>query len=79
MPGFTNVSLEDWVVSNFGRTMFNLYFKECSEKVWGIESRRISKEWVAARIRGLSLIEVAENILERSGLKKEMESQLIGA
>ncbi len=50
-----DVSLEDWVVGNFGRTMFNLYFKEYSEKVWGIECDKICKEWVAQRIKGLSL------------------------
>ncbi len=50
-----DVSLEDWVVANFGRTMFNIYFKEYSEKVWGIECNKISKEWVAQRIKGLSL------------------------
>lgn len=50
-----NVSLEDWVVNNFGRTMFNLYFKDYSEKVWGIDCSRISEEWVSQRIRGLSL------------------------
>ncbi len=50
-----NVSLEDWVVNNFGRTMFNLYFKDYSEKVWGIGSDRIAEEWVSQRIRGLSL------------------------
>lgn len=49
------ISLEDWVVSNFGRTMFNLYFKEYSEKVWGIECSRISKDWLTQRIKGLSL------------------------
>ncbi len=52
-PG--NISLEDWVVSNFGRTMFTIYFKEYSEKVWGIECNRISEEWVSQRINGLSL------------------------
>jgi len=50
-----NISLEDWVVSNFGRTMFNIYFKEYSEKVWGIGCDRISEEWVSKRIEGLSL------------------------
>jgi len=50
-----NVSLEDWVVNNFGRTMFNLYFKEYSEKVWGIKCKNISREWVEQRIKGLSL------------------------
>jgi len=49
------VSLEDWVVSNFGRTMFELYFKEYSEKVWGMDCKRISSSWVAKRIHGLSL------------------------
>lgn len=50
-----NISLEDWVVNNFGRTMFNLYFKDYSEKVWGIGCDRIAEEWVSQRIRGLSL------------------------
>jgi protoporphyrinogen oxidase len=49
------VSLEDWIVSQFGRTMFNIYFKEYSEKVWGIECSKISMEWVVQRIKGLSL------------------------
>ena len=57
----TLVSLEDWVVSNFGRTMFTLYFKEYSEKVWGIDCSRISATWVAQRIKGLSLAKAVKN------------------
>lgn len=49
------VSLEDWVVRNFGRTLFELFFKEYSEKVWGIRCDRIAREWVEQRIKGLSL------------------------
>lgn len=49
------LSLEDWVVGNFGRTMFDIYFREYSEKVWGIDCRSISVDWVAQRIKGLSL------------------------
>jgi protoporphyrinogen oxidase len=49
------VSLEDWIVSQFGRKMFDIYFKGYSEKVWGIECENISKEWIAQRINGLSL------------------------
>ncbi len=56
-----NISLEDWVVGNFGRKMFNIYFKEYSEKVWGIECSMISAEWVAQRIRGLSLASAVKN------------------
>ncbi len=49
------VSLEDWVVAHFGRPMFDIFFKEYSEKVWGIDCSRISAEWVDQRIQGLSL------------------------
>lgn len=49
------VSLEDWVVRHFGRTMFEIYFKVYSEKVWGVPAHQVSAEWVARRIQGLSL------------------------
>jgi protoporphyrinogen oxidase len=55
------ITLEDWVVGNFGRTMFNIYFKQYSEKVWGINCNRISAEWVAQRIKGLSLAKAVKN------------------
>jgi protoporphyrinogen oxidase len=50
-----DISLEDWVVHRFGRTLFTIYFKEYSEKVWGLPCERISVGWVAKRIEGLSL------------------------
>lgn len=56
-----DVSLEDWVVGNFGRTMYNIYFREYSEKVWGIDCARISAEWVERRIQGLSLAAAVKN------------------
>jgi protoporphyrinogen oxidase len=49
------LSLEDWVVAHFGRPLFELYFRDYSEKVWGIGCRDISAEWMAQRVQGLSL------------------------
>jgi protoporphyrinogen oxidase len=59
------VSLEDWVVRRFGRAMFDLYFRDYSEKVWGVASSRISAGWVAQRIAGLSLWEAVKNAFSR--------------
>jgi len=64
------VSLEDWVIRNFGRTMFNIYFKVYSEKVWGIDCSRISAEWVDRRINGLSLAKALKNAFFRVSGKK---------
>ena len=48
-------SLEDWVISQFGKTLYLLFFKTYTEKVWGIDCNRISAEWGVQRIKGLSL------------------------
>jgi|SRR3989338_2668398 len=48
-------TLYDWVVDKFGYKMFELYFKSYTEKVWGIPCQMIEAEWVAQRIKGMSL------------------------
>ncbi len=63
VKGRDPASLEDWVVGNFGRTMFDLYFKVYSEKVWGIDCSRISAAWVDQRVSGLSLSRAVKNAL----------------
>jgi protoporphyrinogen oxidase len=49
------VSLQDWVVCHYGRVLYEIFFKPYSEKVWGLDCARISADWVAQRIQGLSL------------------------
>lgn len=64
------VSLEDWVIRNFGRSMYEIYFKVYSEKVWGIDCRDISAEWVDRRISGLSLGKAIMNAFSKAGGRK---------
>jgi protoporphyrinogen oxidase len=48
-------SFEDWVVNQFGRRLFRMFFKTYTEKVWGMSCCDISADWAAQRIQGLSL------------------------
>jgi protoporphyrinogen oxidase len=48
-------SFEDWVVNQFGRRLFQIFFKTYTEKVWGMDCKEISADWAAQRIKGLSL------------------------
>ncbi len=57
------VSLADWVNARFGRTLFELYFREYTEKVWGLPCDRVSMEWIARRIDGLSLMKALAHAL----------------
>ena len=48
-------SFEDWVVNQFGRKLFSIFFKTYTEKVWGMPCTEMSADWAAQRIKGLSL------------------------
>jgi protoporphyrinogen oxidase len=48
-------SLEDFIINKFGKQLYLLFFKDYTEKVWGIAPSQISAEWGAQRIRGVSL------------------------
>ncbi|HEX8415118.1 MAG TPA: FAD-dependent oxidoreductase, partial [Sphingomicrobium sp.] len=64
-------SFEDWVVNQFGRTLFTIFFKTYTEKVWGMPCDEMSADWAAQRIKGLSLGSAVLDGLKRSlGLRK---------
>ena len=48
-------NFEDWVVDRFGYKLYRNFFKNYTEKVWGINCKDIGKDWAAQRIKGLSL------------------------
>jgi protoporphyrinogen oxidase len=48
-------SLEDFFINRFGERLYRTFFKDYTEKVWGVACREISAEWGAQRIKGLSV------------------------
>ncbi len=64
-------SFEDWVVNQFGRKLYSIFFKTYTEKVWGMPCNEMSADWAAQRIKGLSLGAAVLDGLKRSlGLNK---------
>ena len=59
-------SFEDWVVHQFGRHLFNIFFKTYSEKLWGISCKELDADFASQRIKKLSLTEAIKNAI-RSG------------
>jgi protoporphyrinogen oxidase len=56
-------NFEQWAVNRFGRRLFNTFFKEYTEKVWGIPCSQIQADWAAQRIQGLSMAAIASYLL----------------
>ncbi len=48
-------NLEEFFISRFGRELYRTFFKAYTEKVWGQSCSKISAEWGAQRIKGLSI------------------------
>ena len=58
-------SLEDFFINRFGRQLYLTFFKDYTEKVWGVSCSEISAEWGAQRIKGLSLTKVLSHFFRK--------------
>jgi protoporphyrinogen oxidase len=58
-------SLEDFLINRFGNRLYRTFFKNYTEKVWGVPCEEISAEWGAQRIKGLSVAKAVANAMAR--------------
>ena len=63
-------SLEDFIVNKFGKELYLLFFKDYTEKVWGVPCHEISAAWGAQRIKGVSLQKAVVHALRSISGKK---------
>lgn len=76
-------SLEDFLINRFGKNLYKSFFKDYTEKVWGLPCREISAEWGAQRIKGLSIRKAVAHAAAklvrcgRSDVGREVETSLI--
>lgn len=54
-------TLEQFFINRFGKRLYKIFFKDYTEKVWGVPCSEISAEWGAQRIKGLSVTKTLTN------------------
>jgi protoporphyrinogen oxidase len=64
-PRSPETTLEDFLVNRFGDKLYRTFFKDYTEKVWGVPCAEISAEWGAQRIKGLSISKALLNALSK--------------
>jgi protoporphyrinogen oxidase len=62
-----DVTFEDWVVSRFGRHLYDRFFGPYTEKLWGIPPSTLSADWASERI---SLLDLGDAALRLAGLRR---------
>lgn len=48
-------NLEDFFTNRFGKELYETFFKDYTQKVWGVPCSKIKPEWGAQRVKGLSV------------------------
>lgn len=82
-PRSPEVTLEDFLINRFGDKLYRTFFKDYTEKVWGVPCEGISAEWGAQRIKGLSITKAINHALmkpfkaARDTTQKATETSLI--
>lgn len=75
LPAHPETTFEDWVSNRFGKTLYNIFFKTYTEKVWGMECSSISADWASQRIKGLSLGKaILHSFLRKSPVKSDIKT-----
>ena len=73
-------NLENFFINRFGKELYLTFFRDYTEKLWGIPCHEISAEWGAQRVKGISISKIFMEILSKlfSGKKhKTKETSLI--
>jgi protoporphyrinogen oxidase len=67
-------NMQDAYTAQFGSTLYDMFFRRYTEKVWGRPCDKLSSDWVAQRSKGLSIWTVAREALST---KKTQVTSLI--
>ncbi len=76
-------SLEDFFINRFGRELYLTFFKDYTEKLWGVPCNKIQPDFGAQRVKGLSVTKVISHALKSKFSKdssieqKNVETSLI--
>ena len=65
-------NMQDAYTAQFGSTLYEMFFRHYTEKVWGKPCEELSADWVSQRSKGLSIWSVAREAL--SNRKTEIKS-----
>ena len=58
-------SLRNFYINRFGRPLYEMFFEDYTEKLWGRNPENISAEWGAQRVKGLSLWGAVKNVITK--------------
>lgn len=66
-----HLSLKGWLTARFGATIHNIYFRDYSQKVWGLSTDEMSADWARRRIGHFDFFQLIKETFIRLNSAKE--------
>ncbi len=72
-------NLKNFYINRFGKPLYEMFFEDYTEKLWGVNPEHISADWGAQRVKGLSLRKALWSMIKKPFVKndKNVETSLI--
>ena len=69
-------NLEDFMINRFGKELYLTFFKDYTQKVWGVAPKDIPADWGTQRIKGLSIVKILRQALKKiAGSKQDLKQK----
>ena len=71
-------NLANFYINRFGKPLYEMFFEDYTEKLWGVNPKYLSADWGAQRVKGLSLSKAIGNAITKPFRSKDkVETSLI--
>ena len=71
-------NLANFYINRFGKPLYEMFFEDYTEKLWGVNPKYLSADWGAQRVKGLSLSKAVLNAITKPFKPKDkVETSLI--
>ena len=69
-------SLENFYINRFGKELYQLFFEDYTEKVWGVHPSKLGADWGSQRVKGLSIFAVIKDMIAKKFSSKVDNSKV---
>ncbi len=72
-------NLANFYINRFGKPLYEMFFEDYTEKLWGVNPRELSADWGAQRVKGLSLWKALADAIRKPFRRRDarVETSLI--
>lgn len=70
-------SLENFYINRFGRPLYEMFFEDYTEKVWGVHPSKIGADWGSQRVKGLSILALLKDVLTRPFRRQNIDQKKV--